>query len=1071
MFNAVKIGAKILSVCLAILLTACPTGIRKARALERGNRYFAAGEYDKAKIEYLIVLRGDPQNARAIQQLGFIWLEQGVPFRAAPFLLRTRDLAPQNTQARTKLALALMGLGQTAEARKEGLAVLQQDPANCDAILVLADASQSKDVVADTEQQLKKFSQQNSACFHLAVASVALRKGDIEMAGSETQKAVTADPKSRQAHLAAAYLCLLRRDVSHAGQEFKTAADLAPLRSSERIKYAEFQAANGALADAKAYLEGLTKQVPDYIPAWRARAQIALAEKNYGESLSLLENIFSRDPQNPDVRLFQSEVLLAKGDPDEAITILDRLDATFRNNPAVKYYLGRAYLQKKNRTQAMTALELAVAANSNYTDAVLLLDELRLGASKPQPVANDMELLLKKRPDLWPARSLLARSYQALGRLDDAVAVLRDQIKLTPQSADAYLLTGIILRQQQKNDEARRAFEKAAELAPDSPAAPDQLVEMDIADNRYDLAMDRVQQQFHNKADTPVAHFMEAKVYAAQEDWPHTEAALHKAIELDSNFAPAYNLLISAYLEQDKLPQAVSQIEAGLAKEPTNQEALATLGQVYDELKDYAKARNAYEKLLAVNPNSTTALNNLADLYCERFNQLDKAYQLAQQAHNLEPGDASIADTLGWILYKRGDYQGALALLRESAEKIPDDPEVQFHLGMTNYMMGQSDAAKAAFEQAVQAPDDFEDKAEVQRRLTLLQGPTGSSSELTVAQLETLQKQQPEDLIVVKSLAEAYEKHGDFAKAAIAYGQALKLNPKLMGAALKLAQLYAERLHNRDKALEFAKKARELAPTDAEVAGVLGHVASESGNYSWAFSLLQESSRQRRTDPAVLYDLGSAAYALGKVPEARQAVERSLTAAPQSEEAKRFLAMIALDRLSPEVVAAEPEVQKILKAQPNYVPALMAQGAIQLQRNDPKTATQIYQRILSEYPDFAPAQKRLAAIYVNNPQDMPRAYELAVKARKTLPDDPEVARTLAEVSFKRQDFSYAIQLLEGSAAKEGLTAKDLYYLGVAQLQTKQEAKGRETLARALAAGLQDPLAQDAKQRLPPQRGK
>src|SRR5438477_4924169 len=47
-------------------------------------------------------------------------------------------------------------------------------------------------------------------------------------------------------------------------------------------------------------------------------------------------------------------------------------------------------------------------------------------------------------------------------------------------------------------------------------------------------------------------------------------------------------------------------------------------------------------------------------------------------------------------------------------------------------------------------------------------------------------------------------------------------------------------------------------------------------------------------------------------------------------------------------------------------------------------------------------------------------------------------------------------------AKQPLPAKDLYYLGMAQLQTKQDAKGRETLARALAAGLQDPLAQEAK---------
>jgi uncharacterized protein HemY len=169
--------------------------------------------------------------------------------------------------------------------------------------------------------------------------------------------------------------------------------------------------------------------------------------------------------------------------------------------------------------------------------------------------------------------------------------------------------------------------------------------------------------------------------------------------------------------------------------------------------------------------------------------------------------------------------------------------------------------------------------------------------------------------------------------------------------------------------------------------------------------------------------------------------------------------------VSTEVVAAEPEVQKILKTQPDYVPALMAQAAIQLQRNDAKAATGIYLQVLRQYPDFAPAQKRLAAIYADNPEDLAKAYDLAVKARKTLSDDPELARTMAELNFKRKEFSYAVQLFQQSAAKQPLSPKDLYYLGMAQLQTKQDAKGRETLERALAAGLQDPLAQEAKKRL------
>ena len=78
------------------------------------------------------------QNVTAFQQLGFIWSEQGDPFRAIPFLLKVRELAPQNKDARAKLALSLKVVGQSAEARKEALSILEQDAGNSEAILVLA---------------------------------------------------------------------------------------------------------------------------------------------------------------------------------------------------------------------------------------------------------------------------------------------------------------------------------------------------------------------------------------------------------------------------------------------------------------------------------------------------------------------------------------------------------------------------------------------------------------------------------------------------------------------------------------------------------------------------------------------------------------------------------------------------------------------------------------------------------------------------------------------------------------------------------------------------------------------
>ena len=96
---------------------------------------------------------------------------------------------------------------------------------------------------------------------------------------------------------------------------------------------------------------------------------------------------------------------------------------------------------------------------------------------------------------------------------------------------------------------------------------------------------------------------------------------------------------------------------------------------IYEKTNEFSKAQAAYEKILSGTPDFAPALNNLAYLNAERLKNLDKALELAKRARALQPSDAAIADTLGWILYKQADYQQALILLRESAQNLPDNPE------------------------------------------------------------------------------------------------------------------------------------------------------------------------------------------------------------------------------------------------------------------------------------------------------------------------------------------------------------------------------------------------------------
>src|SRR5881392_1968445 len=263
--------------------------------------------------------------------------------------------------------------------------------------------------------------------------------------------------------------------------------------------------------------------------------------------------------------------------------------------------------------------------------------------------------------------------------------------------------------------------------------------------------------------------------------------------------------------------------------------------------------------------------------------------------------------------------------------------------------MGPKNLARLPLPKNRTATKKFPGKGESKRRLALLESGTGASPELSISQLEAMTKEQPNDVVSQMRLGDAYEKQGASDKAAAAYEQVLKLNPKLAVAITKLAQLNAGPLQNKEKALGYAKKARELAPADPQVAGILGKVAYQSGNFTWSYSLLQDAARQRENDPTILHDLAWAAYSLGKVNEARDAMQKILTNNPdssQAADAKKFLALTALDENPKELIAAEIDVQKELKSNPEYVPALMAEAALDAQHGQVKPAVDIYTDIL-----------------------------------------------------------------------------------------------------------------------------
>ena len=256
---------------------------------------------------------------------------------------------------------------------------------------------------------------------------------------------------------------------------------------------------------------------------------------------------------------------------------------------------------------------------------------------------------------------------------------------------------------------------------------------------------------------------------------------------------------------------------------------------------DFAKARDNYEKVLALNPNFIPALNNLAYIYSEKLNNLDRAAELARKAHELAPAEPSVQILLVGYYIVKVNTRRRRNYWSKAPPSRPRNGEIQFHLGMANYMMGRSDEARAALEKAVSSLQAIF-RAKMKRKADW--SCFRKAVDLSIADLEKFAKEKPNDPVALMRLGAAYAKAGTADKAAQTYEQALQANPKLVEAALALAQLNAGPLKNNAKALEYAKKARELAPTDRTCDRDLRVMSRyQAGNFSWAYSLLQESSR------------------------------------------------------------------------------------------------------------------------------------------------------------------------------------------------------------------------------------
>jgi len=135
------------------------------------------------------------------------------------------------------------------------------------------------------------------------------------------------------------------------------------------------------------------------------------------------------------------------------------------------------------------------------------------------------------------------------------------------------------------------------------------------------------------------------------------------------------------------------------------------------ELDEWPEAEADLQRAVEVAPKEPVALNYLGYSWVERGINLEKAFDLIEQAVAIEPNSGAYIDSLGWAHYQRGDYKTAVGHLEHAASLEPADPTVTDHLGDVYWRLGREIEAGYAWRRVLELEPSDALRKQVEKKL------------------------------------------------------------------------------------------------------------------------------------------------------------------------------------------------------------------------------------------------------------------------------------------------------------------------------------------------------------------
>ncbi len=404
-------------------------------------------------------------------------------------------------------------------------------------------------------------------------------------------------------------------------------------------------------------------------------------------------------------------------DPDRQRALaegIDRLAAELPGNTQLMLAQALILAQQKQFEPALARLEQLFELQPDHAQALLLESKILLAQDDPRPFAR-IERVLEKDP----GNQRLRLQYARLLTVNDLPAARRQFEILSSQSprdGDLLLSLALInreigddlaaaayLRQMlalgQRTDEANYHLGRIAEDAGNAKAAI-----------RY---YDQVQQdrEMLSAAQRTGTLLLGSGQLGEFHDSFEQRRRNHPA-EREQLYALEADLLTEA----GELEAALGVLNQGLQAFPDSNALRYTRSMVGEQRNDLAMMERDLRNIIERDPDNATALNALGYTLANRTDRYDEAFELITRALALQPDEPAILDSMGWVLYRRGDYAEALTYLTRAYARFPD-PEVAAHLGEVLWVSGDTKGAAQVWQGALLKAPDHKVLVETIRRL------------------------------------------------------------------------------------------------------------------------------------------------------------------------------------------------------------------------------------------------------------------------------------------------------------------------------------------------------------------